>query len=176
MVGPPSLEETVGGLAQQLPEILTQGFAQVGVDLGGADARMSQQNLDEANVHTSLQHVRGEAVPQRVRHEAFVETALASSLVESGPCGGIGKVSDDPPTGKQPLFTAVGLPDLSKHVQHRFGQRESSLLVALSDHAEEQLLGVDGRDGQRDRLSNSQPIGVDEREAAAINGLLQRGD
>ncbi len=61
---------------------------------------MSQQNLDDANVHASLKQVRGEAVAERVRPEAFVETALASSLDESAPCGGIGKVSDDPPTGE----------------------------------------------------------------------------
>ncbi len=62
MVGPPSLEEAIGGLAEQLPEILTQRFTEVGVDLRGSNARMSEQNLDEANVHASLQHVRGEAV------------------------------------------------------------------------------------------------------------------
>ena len=69
----------------------------------------------------------------------------------------------------------MGLPDLSDHVQHRFGQWESSLFVALADQAKQHLLGVDGRDGQRDRLSDSQSVGVDEREAAAINGLFQRG-
>jgi hypothetical protein len=54
MVRPPSLEETVGGLAEQLPEILTQWFRQVGVDLRGSDARMSEQDLDNADVHASL--------------------------------------------------------------------------------------------------------------------------
>jgi hypothetical protein len=62
MVGPPSLEETIGGLAEQLPKILTQRFAQVSVDLCRSYARMSEQNLDQANIHASLQHVRGEAV------------------------------------------------------------------------------------------------------------------
>jgi hypothetical protein len=37
MVGPPSLEETLGGLVQQSPEILAQRFAEVGIDLGGSD-------------------------------------------------------------------------------------------------------------------------------------------
>jgi hypothetical protein len=38
MLGPPSLEETLGGLPEQLPQILTQRFAQMGIDLGGTDA------------------------------------------------------------------------------------------------------------------------------------------
>ena len=57
-----------------------------------------------------------------------------------------------------------------------FRQRESTLLVAFADHAQQQLLGVHRRDRQRDRFSDAQPVGVNEREAAAINGLVQRGD
>jgi hypothetical protein len=59
---------------------------------------MSQQHLDDSNVHASLQHVRGEAVPERVRPEVIVEAAFASGLVESISCGGVGKVGDDSPT------------------------------------------------------------------------------
>ena len=68
------------------------------------------------------------------------------------------------------------LPDLSQHLQHRFGQRESTLLVALADHAEQQLLGVHRRDGEREHFPDSQSVGVNEREASAINGFVQRGD
>ena len=64
MAGPPSLEETLGDLVEQSPQIFTQRFAQVGVDLRGADTCMSQQNLDDTNIHASFQQVRGEAVPK----------------------------------------------------------------------------------------------------------------
>jgi hypothetical protein len=64
MAGPPSLEETRGGVAEQLPQILTQRFAQMRIHFRRADAGMSQQNLDDANVHATLQQVRSEAVPQ----------------------------------------------------------------------------------------------------------------
>ena len=44
---------------------------------------MSEQDLDNADVHASLQHVRGEAVPERVRPELVMKAALVSRLVES---------------------------------------------------------------------------------------------
>ena len=61
---------------------------------------MSQQNLNDADVDASLQHMRGEAVAERVRPEVIVEAALASCLVESGSCGRVGKMGDDSPTGE----------------------------------------------------------------------------
>ena len=82
MFGPPSLEEAVGGLTEQLPEILAQRFGQVGVDLRGADARMPEQDLNHADVHALFEQVRGEAVPERVRPELVIEAALVSRLVE----------------------------------------------------------------------------------------------
>ena len=70
----------------------------------------------------------------------------------------------------------MGLPDLAEHVQHHFRQRESTLLVAFANHLQQQLLGVHCRDRELDRFSDPQPVGVNEREAATINGLVQRGD
>jgi len=55
-------------------------------------------------------------------------------------------------------------------------KRESPLLVSLADHAEDHLFRVDRGDGQGDRLVDSQAIGVDPREATAIDGLLEPGD
>ena len=75
MAGPPSLEEAVGGLAQQFTELVPQWICQMGVDLGGSQARMPEQDLDDADVHTPLEHVRGKAVTQRVRPEIGVKAA-----------------------------------------------------------------------------------------------------
>ena len=81
MLGPPSLEETFGRFVQQPPQALAQRFAEMGVDLGGADTCVSQQHLDDADVHALFQQVRGEAMPQRMRPEAMIEAALASGFV-----------------------------------------------------------------------------------------------
>src|SRR5271155_5371075 len=67
MAGPPSLEEAVGGLAQQFAELVPQWLCQMGVDLSGSQARMPKQDLDDADVHSLLEHVCGKAVTQRVR-------------------------------------------------------------------------------------------------------------
>ena len=99
-LGPPSFEQTLGGLGEQLPEVLTQRFTQVGVYLRGSYTGVSQQDLDNTDVHASLEHVRGEAVPERVRPELVVEAALASRLIESGPRRRVGQVRNNPPTGE----------------------------------------------------------------------------
>src|SRR4051794_21271952 len=176
MAGPPSVAEAVGGLAQQVAELIPQGLGQMGVDLRGSQARMPEQDLDDADVHAPLEHVGGEAVTQRVRPEIGVEPAGVPRLDERGPCGGIGQVGRPSPAGKEPAPAAVGLPDRAEHLEDRFGQRETALLVPLADDAEDHLLRVDRGDGQRDRLGDPQAIGVDERETAAIDGLFQRGD
>jgi len=140
MVRPPSLKETVRGLAEQLPEVLTHWFCQVSVDLRGSNARMSEQDLDQPDVHSSLEQVRGEAVAERVRSKSVVEAALASRFMERVPSCGIGQVGDDSVTGEEPLLAAVRLPDLSEHLQNRFGQRERPFFVALANQAKHHLL------------------------------------
>ena len=137
---------------------------------------MSEQHLDDADVHALLEHVRGKAVAQRVRPELVVEAALASRLLESGPCRGVGQVRDDATTGKQPRPAAMDLPDLSKHLQDGVCQREGPLLVPFADNVQYHLLRVDRRDRQRDRLFDPQSIGVDEHKATAIDRLFECGD
>ena len=137
---------------------------------------MSEKELDDADVHAALQHVRGEAMPERVRPEFVVKAALASRLVESQSCGRVGQVGHGSATGEQPPLAAVGLPNLPEHVQDRFGQRESPFLVSLADDAENHLLGVNRRDRQCDRLPDSQSIRVDYCEAAAKDRFFQRRD
>ena len=70
----------------------------------------------------------------------------------------------------------MGLPDRAQHLEHRIGQGQSALLVAFPDHVQQQLLGVHRRNRELDRFSDTQPVGVNECKAAAINGLPQRGD
>jgi len=94
---------------------------------------MPQQELNDADVHALLEHVRGEAVPQRVRPEPIVEAARVARLVECGPCRGVGQVRDDATTGKQPRPAAMDLPDLSKHLQDGVCQRENPLLVPFGE-------------------------------------------
>src|SRR5271156_2333504 len=176
MARPPSLEEAVGGLRQEVTELVPQGLGQVGIDLGGPRALKTQKDLDDPDVHAALEHVRGEAMTQRVRSEIGVEATGVARLDERGPRGRIGEVGRRSPAGKEPPLAAVGFPDLAEHLEDRFGQRQNPLLVSLADDAQNHLLGVDRRDRQRDRLVDPQAISVDDGKTAAIDGLFQGGD
>jgi hypothetical protein len=113
---------------------------------------------------------------QRVWREIGAKTAGLARLDERGSCGGIGQMGRQSPAGKEPPPAAVRFPDLAEHPEDGFAERQNSLLVSLADDAEDHLFGVDRGDGQRGRLGDPQAVGVHERETAANDGLLQRGD
>ncbi len=70
----------------------------------------------------------------------------------------------------------MDLPDLAEHDKDGLGQGQGSLLVAFADHPQEHLLGVDGGNGQFDGFADPQTAGVDQRETAAVDRVLDRGD
>ena len=137
---------------------------------------MAQQHLDDADVDPALEHVRGEAVAERVRPERFVKAACLSCLDKGSTGGGLGQRGQQAPTGEEPPCAPVGLPDHAEHLHDRFGEGENTLLVALPDDIKDHPLRIHRRDGQSDRLRDPQAVGVDERETAPIEGLFQRGD
>ena len=71
--------------------------------------------------------------------------------------GCIGEMGRRSPAGKEPPPAGVvGLPDLTEHLEDRFGQRENPLpLFRLPDDMQNHLPGVDRGDGERDRLGNA---------------------
>src|SRR5271157_4010052 len=120
MAGPPSFEETRGGLLKQLAELVPQRFGQMRINLRRSQGGMAEQDLDDADVHALLEHVRGKTVAERVRPEVGIKAALLAGLHEGGPRGRVAEVGQHTPTGKEPLRAAVGLPHLAQHVQDRF--------------------------------------------------------
>src|SRR5580692_12031944 len=120
MARPPSLEEAIGGLTEELAKLIPQRIGEVGVDLGGSQTRVSEQDLDDADIDALFEHVRGKAVTQRVRSEIRTEATGVTRLDERGSCRRIGEVGRRSPAGKEPLPAAVGFPDLAKHQQDRF--------------------------------------------------------
>ncbi len=62
-----------------------------------------------------------------------------------------------------------------QHVEDRFGQRQHAFPVSLPDEAQHHPFRVDGRGGQCDRLADPQAVGVDDREAAAVEGQIIPG-
>ena len=137
---------------------------------------MPEQDLDNADVDAPFEQVRREAVPERVRPKLGVEAALVSRLVESVAGRFHGQMREDAAAGEQPLRAAVRLPDRAQHLEEGLGQGQNPFLVSLANQAEHPLFGVDGRDGQFNRLSDAQAVGIDQREAGAIDGFLECGD
>ena len=95
---------------------------------------MTEQDLNQANVHAAFQHERGETVPERMRTKPLIEAASGSGFLEGRPGAAFGQMRQNPPTGKEPSRTLVRFPDLPQHRQQRFGQRQRPLFVALPDH------------------------------------------
>ena len=91
----------------------------------------------------SLEQMRGEAVPERVRPESDVEAALVPRLDERGRAVASGKWVTTRRLGKSHRRAMMGLPDFAEHLEDRFGQRENTFLVSLADDARHHRLRVD---------------------------------
>lgn len=137
---------------------------------------MSHEDLNQTDIHTPFEHPRGETVPERMGAKPLIEAASGAGFLE-GPSGAaFREMREDSPTGKEPMRAFVRLPDQAEHRQQSFRQRQRSLLIALPDHPQNHLPGIHGGHGERDRFRHSKTIGIHQREAAAINGLLQGPD
>ena len=71
------------GPAIDVPDALTR---HVGVKLGRADTRMSEQFLNDAQVGATLEQVRRERVAQGVRAHARPEAGARRGALDDGPC------------------------------------------------------------------------------------------
>ena len=75
-IAPGARVRGVVDLAQMLPR-------HEGVDLGGRDARVTQQLLDDPNVGTSFEQMRREGVPERVQRDAAIDARRPRRSVSS---------------------------------------------------------------------------------------------
>ena len=85
----------------------------------------------------------------------YRRSRTASRLIKRGVGGGVRQVGDDALAGEDPGRAAMDFPYLSQHRQHRLGEGKCTLFVALADQSQEHPVGVEGRDGQCDRLSDA---------------------
>ena len=137
---------------------------------------MPEQHLHDADVDALLQEPGRKAVAKRVRSEVVIETASRPRRVEGLAGRAPGKVTGALAVGEEPLGAAMDLPDLAEHGEGWLAQGQGSLFIAFADDPQEHLLRVDGGDGQCDSFADPKTAGVDKGEAAAVDGLVDRGD
>src|SRR5258708_11469819 len=65
---------------------LAETFAfDVGIDLGGADAGMAEEFLDDAQIGAVFEEVSGEAMPQHVRGDISANPGSPGALLDPQP-------------------------------------------------------------------------------------------
>src|SRR5216683_5780641 len=143
--------ERAGDLAERL-----EGDARI--ERGGIELLVPEQHLDHANVGLLLQQMRGEAVPQRVQRDGFVDLGH----LRRGMAGPVElprrEWVDWFLPGKQPALRASRLPPRTQQFEQVLGQHDVAVLAALAlfdpnDHPG----AVDVGDLERDDLGRPQP-------------------
>jgi len=143
----------------------------VGVDGGGGNVDVAEQNLHDPGVDAGLEQPRRVTMAQRVRCDPSgdprhtgggLEAAAQHLLVERVGAGAI---------GEQPARMVVGPPKAAQCVQHRLWQRHAPLLVPLADDPKQQVGIIDRADLQGRGLTDAQAAGVHESEAGLVDGV-----
>jgi len=108
---------------------------QVGVDGGGGDAGVAEQDLHDADIDAVLDQPGCVTVAQAMRGDPALDAGRGSSggkgigqhtLLDRRVTGSI---------GEQPTWVAMDPPQIAQRIENRLWQRRQSLLVALADDA-----------------------------------------
>lgn len=106
---------------------------------------------------------------------------------EIGRFGGIGEGADQNiggdrtssvPVGEQPMLVVMvlGLPHPAKALVDWPRDRNNPLLVALADNPQDATCLVDGRNRKIGGLADPQAAGVDQAEAAPMDGIVHAAE
>ena len=163
--------------------MLLDGAAQmvaveVGIDLGGEDALVTQHLLHLADAGTPLDEVRGERVAEGVG---------AQPLVDAGPLGGLAQQREDH-HAREASAAVVEKEDVARgrgagpHLQvtpHAVAgpgaDGHQPLLVALAHHAQAALAEEEVLQAQPRELRHAQPARVEELQHGAVAQPLGGG-
>ena len=100
---------------------------------------MSEQDLHDSDVDALFEQLGRKAVAQGVRLEVFVKETFVTRVVECFTNRCARNVSGPVATREEPSGVAMRLPDLTQHLEHRFGERQGKLFVALAHQTQEHL-------------------------------------
>ena len=166
-----------------LPDTLA---GQVRVDLGGADAGMTQQLLDDAEVRPALQEVRGERVAERVGRRASLQAGSRAPRASRRPRPADVSAAVPGCRGRPARRGAAGAAWRARRdgrtsdvvaaqpVDRDLADREEPLPVALPDHpdccgVEVEVVGIEPR-----RLADPQAGGIQQLQQGTRRGSAPR--
>ena len=149
---------------------------QVGVDGGGGDAGVAEQDLHDTDVDTVLDQPCRVGVAQAMRGYPALDTGRGNGGSE-----GIGQhtLVDRRITvsiGEQPAGVVMGLPEAAQRVEHRLRQRRQPLLVALADDAQHVVGPVNGANFQRGGLADAQAARIHNGETRLVNRVADAAE
>ncbi len=159
----------------ELVDFLQPGFVDVEVHLGGADVRMAQQLLHDAQVGAASQHVGGEAVAQGVRGDVLLQADAGGILAHQSP--DVGAVQRPPGPRKEKGVARAGPSQTWPLAMHVVAQgangaaadRYDSFLVTLADAPQIADLEVDLRTGQPDGFAYPNAGSVEQFEQGPVS-------
>jgi hypothetical protein len=118
------------------------------VTLGGADAGMTEKNLDDPKIGAILQKPCRIAVPESVRFEIPFETGSFTGVSKSGQQGLFANRAFPMDRWEKPDRITVSLPEGAHGFQERFRKRNEAFLIAFADDSKDHAAGIDGFDFQ----------------------------
>src|SRR3954447_19079241 len=164
--GRPGLLQLDRDVLQRAHDLADRLGGDAGIERGGIELGVTEQNLDHAHVDVLLQEMSGEAVPQGVQRDPLVDLRHLGSgvagAVELARGHRLGRIA----AREEPALWPCRLPPGAQQIEQVWGEHDVTVLAALAlfdpdDHP----LAVDVGDLERDDLVGPQAgaIGYAER-------------
>src|SRR5208337_2284892 len=149
---------------------------QVGVNGGGGDAGVAEQDLHDAGVDAVLDQPCRVGMAQGMRCHPPLDACR-----HGGGGEGIGQhalVERRIPVsvGEYPAAVAMGAPQAAEIVENRLWQRYQPLLVALADDAQHLVGPINGADLQRGGLADAQTTRIHDGKARLVDRVADTAE
>jgi hypothetical protein len=159
--GSEAIERALGGLDGSRGD--------VGVEGGGLEVAVSEEDLNGADVGASFEEVGGEAMAEGMGGDVLVEAGglggagadVADGLLDEGTAGDV--------AGEEPFFGLSGFPILAEDGQEPGREHDVAVLatLALAD-ADDHTFAVDVVDAEGGDLGDAESSGVGGHEQGTV--------
>jgi hypothetical protein len=152
------------------------GRSEVGVDGGGGDGGVAEQNLHDADIDAILDQSCRVTMLQRMRRHPLPEACGGGSCGKGARQHPIAERRVPVAIGKQPTAIAMGPPQAVQIVEDRPWQRHQPLLVGFADDPQHLAGSVNGADLQRGGLADMQAARINDGEARLVDRVADAAE